>query len=44
MLEGGSGEIDKRRTPELTHISDAIGYYINKEFPIEKKSMVVDTY
>ena len=44
LLEGGSGEIDKRRTPELTHISDAIGYYINKEFPIEKMAVTVSTY
>ena len=44
LLEGGSGELDKRRTPELTHISDAIGYYINKEFPIEKKAVTVSTY
>ena len=44
LLEGGSGEIDKRRTPELTHISDAIGYYIHKEFPVEKNAVIIDTY
>ena len=33
-LEGGSGEIDKKRDPALTHISDALGYYIAREFPI----------
>lgn len=44
LLEGGSGEIDKRRTPELTHVTDGIGYYINKEFPIESKTAVIDTY
>ncbi len=27
-LEGGSGEIDKKIDPKLTHISDALGYYI----------------
>jgi len=34
LLKGGSGEIDKQATPKLTHISDAIGYYIVKVFPI----------
>jgi hypothetical protein len=33
-LEGGSGEIDKKADPKLTHISDAAGYYVEKEFPI----------
>ena len=33
VLEGSSGEIDKRKHPDLTHISDALGYYTNKEFP-----------
>jgi hypothetical protein len=32
-LEGGSGEIDKDIDPALTHISDAIGYYIHYKFP-----------
>lgn len=34
LLEGGAGEIDKRADPKLTHISDALGYYIAKRFPI----------
>jgi hypothetical protein len=34
-LEGGSGEIDKKHDPELTHLSDALGYYIAYEFPVE---------
>jgi hypothetical protein len=33
-VEGGSGEIDKKKNPELTHLTDAIGYYVHKEFPI----------
>lgn len=33
-LEGGSGEIDKDDDETLTHISDAIGYYIVQKFPI----------
>lgn len=33
-LKGGSGEIDKKADPKLTHISDALGYYIEYAFPI----------
>jgi hypothetical protein len=32
-VEGGSGEIDKESDAELTHISDALGYYIRSKFP-----------
>lgn len=38
LLEGGSGEIDKRSDPKLTHISDAFGYYIAEKFPIKSKN------
>lgn len=44
LLVGGSGEIDKRRSPELSHLSDAIGYYISKEFSVAAREMVVSTY
>jgi hypothetical protein len=37
-LEGGSGEIDKAATPTLTHVSDALGYYVVKEFPVLKQT------
>lgn len=33
-LKGGSGEIDKKKNRMLTHISDALGYYIEHQFPI----------
>lgn len=33
-VEGGSGEIDKKRDPSLSHISDAIGYYVVREHPL----------
>lgn len=36
LLEGGDGSIDKKATPELTHLSDALGYYISYRFPIEE--------
>ncbi len=37
LLEGGSGEIDKKASPELTHLSDSIGYRIEYDFPIMGK-------
>lgn len=37
-LEGGTGEIDKDADLELSHISDAIGYYVNYKFPVAKGS------
>lgn len=39
LLEGGSGEIDKRSDPKLTHLSDAFGYYIVEKFPIKGKGL-----
>lgn len=44
LLKGGSGEIDKKGTPDLTHISDALGYYIIAEFPTTKKTVSVASY
>jgi hypothetical protein len=39
VLEGGAGEIDKKAAERagLSHISDALGYYIHYEFPIIKR-------
>lgn len=37
-LEGGSGEIDKKADPTLTHISDGLGYYVVKEFPLVSRA------
>lgn len=34
VKDDGSGMIDKGRDPMLSHLSDGIGYYINKEFPV----------
>lgn len=42
LLEGGSGEIDKKHALELTHISDALGYYIAREFPIKGGKSQID--
>lgn len=34
LLEGGSGEIDKKATPHLTHQTDAFGYYVEYRHPV----------
>lgn len=34
LLEGGSGEIDKKRDKSLTHLSDSLGYYVAERFPL----------
>lgn len=34
VLEGTTGELDKKSDKELTHISDALGYYVAQEFPV----------
>lgn len=39
LLEGGSGQIDKKADPMRSHISDALGYYIFAEFPIVERKM-----
>lgn len=42
LLKGGSGEIDKKATPDLTHMSDALGYYVERRFPIVDRSGVIE--
>lgn len=39
-LKGGSGEIDKKVDKRLTHISDALGYYIEHRFPTTTPRLV----
>jgi len=39
LLVGGSGEIDKKKNPHLTHISDAAGYYVVYEYPVKKQAV-----
>jgi hypothetical protein len=43
-LEGGAGEIDKKVNPELSHLSDAIGYYCVKEWPLEQLKAALAAY
>jgi hypothetical protein len=37
LVVGGSGEIDKKADVKLTHLTDAVGYYIVAEFPVRKE-------
>lgn len=37
VVRGGSGEIDKKANPKFTHLSDALGYYVHRCFPIDKE-------
>jgi len=41
VVEGGSGEIDKKSEKHLTHISDAVGYYVVNKFPIEEGGIAI---
>jgi hypothetical protein len=34
ILEGSAGEIDKTTNPEYSHLTDGIGYYIEREYPV----------
>jgi len=44
VLEGGSGEIDKKRTPKLSHVSDACGYYAWQTFRVDRDSMRLQVF
>jgi hypothetical protein len=39
LLEGGSGEIDKKADPLLSHWVDGVGYYVVREFPIQERKL-----
>ena len=38
VIKGGTGELDKNKDKMLSHISDAIGYYICEEFPVDERN------
>lgn len=40
LLEGGSGELDKDADPKLTHLTDALGYYVAARFPVSGGGVV----
>jgi len=37
LLEGGSGELDKNKNKDLTHLSDALGYRIWEKYPVKRR-------
>lgn len=37
LLEGGSGEIDKKKDVKLTHLSDALGYRVWEKYPVKRR-------
>jgi hypothetical protein len=37
LIEGGSGEIDKNRDQNLTHLTDALGYRVWRKYPVKKQ-------
>lgn len=39
VLEGSSGEIEKKKTPLLTHLTDGIGYYVQAKFPVADRTI-----
>lgn len=41
LLEGGSGELLKPAGSELTHISDALGYYVERNYPVAWRGATV---
>lgn len=36
VIDGSAGEIDKKSDKLLTHLTDAVGYYIHREYPVAK--------
>jgi hypothetical protein len=42
VLCDDEGKIDKERDPKLTHLTDGIGYYVAKEFPVTGASNVTN--
>ena len=41
VLEGGTGEIDKKAQPMLSHLTDAIGYYVEAEYPTRERKVTI---
>jgi hypothetical protein len=40
LLEGGGGEIDKKDNPLLTHLTDAVGYHVEYEYPVSGPGLI----
>tara|TARA_R100000951_G_scaffold114762_2_gene120755 strand:- start:193 stop:1173 length:981 start_codon:yes stop_codon:yes gene_type:complete len=41
VVEGGSGELDKKSDLRRTHITDALGYYVEREHPSKRPSDIL---
>lgn len=41
LLEGSAGEIDKKINPNATHMTDALGYFIEKRYPVRPATVSV---
>jgi len=41
VLKGGSGEIDKKSNEDITHLTDAVGYWIETDFPVTSRKAPV---
>lgn len=41
LLVGGSGEIDKKANKKITHLTDGIGYYMEREYSIAEYSKIL---
>lgn len=37
LIKGGVGEIDKKKDPALTHLSDGVGYYVVRKYPLKPR-------
>jgi hypothetical protein len=44
IKEGSAGEIDKDHDKKLTHLTDAIGYYIERKHPVVKNVVTSSQY
>jgi len=41
VLEGGSGEIDKKNDKTKTHLTDALGYFIHRRYPVSEGGVAI---
>jgi hypothetical protein len=35
-----NGDLDKKTNPLLTHISDALGYWVERDFPLYRREVI----
>lgn len=42
LLEGGSGEIDKKADAKLTHMTDALGYYVERVHSVAENVLTIE--